>query len=309
MKVMMVAEPGGGVALAGSRRRPSPRPLSRVVVGIAPRLIGPASIVASCVSLQTGAALATTVFVALGPAGTGALRFTGGAFVLLAVIRPRFRGRSGGSWLVIAGLGVAMAATNFCLYEAIARIPLGSAVTLEFLGPLTLALLGARRGLDVACAVAAVTGVVLLTGGPAGASPAGVGFALGAATAVVASILLAQRVGARTTGLDGIALSVGAAALLTLPVGLPAAIGAPQVGDLAVVAGVGVLGIALPYALEFEALRRVGAKTYSILLSLDPAIAGLAGLLLLGQQLDLAELLGIGLVVTASAAATGPGSG
>jgi inner membrane transporter RhtA len=259
--------------------------------------------VGSCVSLQTAAVLATTVFAAFGPAGTGALRFSAAAFVLLLFARPRLGGRSTSSWLTIAALGAAMAALNFCLYEAIARIPLGTAVTLLFLGPLVLALFGSRRRLDIGWAAAAAAGVVLLTGGPSGASLAGVVFALGAAAGSAAAILLAARMGSQTTRLDGLALAVAAAAVLTLPVALPAAVGAPDFGDLAIVAAVGLLGIGLPYALEFNALRRVGVKTYSILLSLDPAIAGLAGLLLLGQHLTPPEVLGIGLVMAASAGA------
>jgi inner membrane transporter RhtA len=299
-----VIDAGGAVALAGPHHSPPPRfPRAGGAAEFAPRLIGPACIVGSCVSLQTAAALATTVFAAFGPAGTGALRFLAAGLVLLLFARPRFRGRSKSYWLVIAALGAAMAALNFCLYEAIARIPLGTAVTLLFLGPLALALLGSRRRLDIAWALAAAAGVVSLTGGPSGASLAGVAFALGAAASSAAAILLAARMGSQTTGLDGLALSVGAAAILTLPVALPAAIGAPDVSDLAIVAAVGVLGIGLPYALEFSALRRVGVKSYSILLSLDPAIAGLAGLLLLGQHLDPPELLGIGLVMAASAGA------
>lgn len=196
-----------------------------------------------------------------------------------------------------------MAALNFCLYEAIARIPLGTAVTLLFLGPLALALLRSRRRRDIAWVVAATAGVVLLTGGPSGASLAGVAFALGAAASSAVAILVGARLGTQTARLDGLALSVAAAALLTLPVALPAAVAAPDVGDLAIVAAVGVLGIGLPYALEFNALRRMGVKTYSILLSLDPAVAGLAGLLLLGQHLSSPELLGIALVMAASAGA------
>jgi inner membrane transporter RhtA len=304
MSVAVLIQRAGAVAVAGPPERPPRRVWQgQARVAIAPRLVGPACIVGSCVSLQSAAALATTVFATFGPVGTGALRFVAAALLLLPVARPRLRGRSMSSWLVIAALGAAMAVLNFCLYAAIARIPLGTAVTLLFLGPLALALLGSRRRLDIAWAAAAAAGVVLLTGGPSGASLAGVVFALGAAASSAAAIVLAARMGNQTTRLDGLALSVGAAALLTLPVAVPAAIGAPDASDLAIVAAVGLLGIGLPYALEFNALRQVGVKTYSVLLGLDPAIAGLAGLLLLGQHLDAPELLGIGLVMAASAGA------
>jgi inner membrane transporter RhtA len=143
----------------------------------------------------------------------------------------------------------------------------------------------------------------MLTGAPTGASATGVAFALAAAGGVAVTTLLTRRVADRTDGDDGLALSIAVAALLTLPVGLPVEIGGPGLGDLGVVAAVGVLGIALPYALEFDALRRVGVKTYSILLSLDPAVAGLAGLFLLGQHLSPPELFGIALVMAASVGA------
>jgi inner membrane transporter RhtA len=304
MNSTVLADQSGAIVLAGGPQRPRRRrrPVP-AVAGLAPQLVGPACIIASCASLQVGTALATTTFAAFGTSGTGGLRLLAGAFVLLAFARPRLRGRAAKSWLTIAAFGATMAATNVLLYAAVARIPLGAAVTLEFLGPLGLALLGARRRLDAAWAFTAAAGVALLTGGPTGASPVGSAFALGAGLSVAASILIARRVIDQTDGTEGLALSVTVAALLTLPASLPAVSDAPSVDNLAIVAAVGVLGIALPYALELNALRRVGVKTYSILLSLDPAIAGLAGLLLLGQHLNPAELCGIGLVVAASAGA------
>jgi inner membrane transporter RhtA len=198
-----------------------------------------------------------------------------------------------------------MAAANFFLFEAIARVSLGTAATLQFLGPLALALLAARRRLDLACAVAGAAGVVLLTGGPSGASLAGVALGLGAAVSVAVSIVAGERVARRTEGLEGLALAVAAAALLTAPVGVPAAVEALDPVDLAVVGVVGVLGIAVPYALFMHALRHVGAKTYSVLLSLDPAVAVLVGFVLLAEIPRLPEVVGVGLVATASAVAVG----
>jgi inner membrane transporter RhtA len=299
----LLADRAGVLAWTGPPKRRTPRRPARAVAGFAPRLVGPACIVTSCASLQTASALATTLFAAYGPVGTGALRFLPGALVLLALVRPRFRGRSTGSWVTIAAAGAAMAATNFLVYEAIARIPLGAAMTIVFLGPLALALFAARRRLDVAWAFAALAGVVMLTGGPSGASATGVAFALAAAGGVAVATLITRRVADQTDGHDGLALSITVAALLTLPVGLPVALSSPELGDLGVVSAVGMLGIALPYALEFDALRRVGVKTYSILLSLDPAVAGLAGLVLLGQHLSPPELFGIALVMGASVGA------
>jgi inner membrane transporter RhtA len=268
----------------------------------ASRAAGPASVVAASASLQSGAAIATTTFAAFGAGGTAALRFAAGAALLLAWSRPHVHGRDVRAWLRIAVLGLLMAAASLCLFQALARVPLGTAVTLQFLGPLTVALAAARRRLDAACAVAAAGGVVLLTGGPSGASAVGVAFALGAAASIGATIPLLDRVAAESDGLDGLALSVLAAALVMLPIGLPAGLGAGA-GDLAQITAVGLLGVAIPYALFFDAVRRVGAKTYSILLSLDPAVAALAGAVLLGQQPGLSQLAGIAIVVVASATA------
>lgn len=289
------------VPAASGPRAPTGGPGAARPAEIGARLLGPASIVAASASLQAAAALATTVFATFGAAGTSALRFLAGAVVLLAIARPRLRGRSRGTWITIAGFGAATAAANVCLFEAIARTSLGTAVTLQFLGPLALALLAARRRLDLGCAVAGAIGVVLLTGGPSGASLAGVAFGLGAAVSVAVTIVAGECVGRQTGGLEGLALAVAVAALVTLPLGAPAALGHLDAGDLATVAGLGVLGIAVPYALFLRALRQVGAKTYSILLSLDPAVAVLAGILSATPRS--AEVVGIALVVAASATA------
>lgn len=269
---------------------------------IAPRLVGPSCIVASCLSLQTAAALATTVFGVFGPLGTGALRFAAAGVLLLAWTRPRLVGQTASWWVTLGALGAAMAAMNFCLYEAIARIPLGTAVTLEFLGPLALAVLGTRSRLDLLPTLAAAAGVALLAGTLSADSMLGVGFAVGAAASCAACLVLARHAGTGGGGLDGLALSVAAAALLTLPVAVPAAVSATGLSDLAIVSAVGLLGIAVPYGLEYSALRRLPVRTVSVLLSLDPAIAGLVGLMLLGQHLTIGECGGIGLVVTAGAA-------
>jgi inner membrane transporter RhtA len=272
---------------------------------LARRLGGPLFVVGSSASLQTAAALATTVFAVYGPAGTGAMRFAVAAAVLLAVSRPRLRGRSRRFWLSVAQFGVVLAALNFSLYEAIARVPLSTAVTLQFLGPLALALLGLHRRLDLVWVLAASAGVVLLTGGPAGGSDAGVAFALLAAAITSASVIMARRVASESRGLDGLALAIAAAAVLTLPVGIPATFATRDASDLAIVGAVGVLGIAVPYALEYAAIRLISVKAFSVLLSLDPAIAALAGLVWLGQTLAPSDLLGIGLVVAASAGVMG----
>lgn len=258
-------------------------------------------IVASSASLQTSAALATSIFAVYGPAGTGALRFAFAAPFLLLLARPAFRGRSPRFWASAVTFGATLAAMNFVLYEAIARISLGTVVTLQFLGPLTLGLLGVRRRLDALWVAAAAGGVLLLTGGPSGGATTGVALALVAAALTALSVLMAYRLTTESSGLDGLALAVGFAACITLPLAIPAALATRGPRDLALVAAIAALGIAIPYTLEYVAIRAVSAKAFSVLLSLDPAIAVLAGALWLGQALAASEMLGVGLVVVASA--------
>ncbi len=294
------------VAAAPGRPAGAGRRVARPAVpGAASRAAGPLCVLASSASLQTAAAVATTVFAAFGPAGTAGLRFLTAAALLLGLTRPRLVGRTRATWAAVAALGATTAAAGVLLFLALARVPLATAVTLQFLGPLALALLGARRRLDLVWVACAATGVALLTGGPAGGSALGVLLALGAAACVAASVVAAARVGAATAGLEGLALAVGVAALLTAPLSVPAALRAPGPEELVATAGVGLLGVALPYALFLTALRRVGTRAYGVLLSLDPAVAALAGLLLLGQAVGAAGAAGIGLVVLASAGAVG----
>jgi inner membrane transporter RhtA len=257
-------------------------------------------VLGSSASLQSSAALATTVFAVYGPMGAGALRFTFAAPVLLLLARPAFRGRTRGFWLSAVALGTTLAGLNFTLYEAIARLPLGTVVTLQFLGPLALALVGIRRRLDLVWVSAAAGGVGLITGGPGGDSTVGVVLALGAAAITMVSLVLSRRLATASSGLDGIAVAVAVAACLTLPAAVPAAFATGAAEELALVAAVAVLGLAVPYALEYVAIRAVTVKTFSVLLSLDPAIAALAGALWLGQRLDASDVTGIALVVLAS---------
>jgi inner membrane transporter RhtA len=204
----------------------------------------------------------------------------------------------------VVALGLVLAALNLTLYEAIARLPLGTAVTLQFLGPLAVALGGARRRRDAVWALAAAGGVALIAGGPTGGAPAGIAFALAAAAATVGSLLLTRRLATEAAGVDGLALAVAVAAVATLPAGVPAALATPAATHLAIVAAVGVLGIAVPYALEYAALRRIAARTFGVVLSLDPAIAALAGVLFLAQRLALGDVVAVGLIVAATAGAT-----
>jgi inner membrane transporter RhtA len=257
-------------------------------------------VLGSSASLQSSAALATTVFAVYGPVGTGALRFAIAAPILMLLTRPALRGRRRCFWLNVVALGFTLPALNVALYEAIARVPLATVVTLQFLGPLALALATVRRRLDLVWVTAAGSGVALITGGPGGGSTAGVLLALLAAAITMMSLLLSRRLATTSAGLDGIAVAVAVAACLMLPAAASAALATDAANEVALVAAVAVLGLAVPYALEYIALRAVTVKTFSVLLSLDPAIAALAGVVWLGQRLSPFEITGVGLVVLAS---------
>jgi inner membrane transporter RhtA len=273
----------------------------RVPRTVASRFGGPGLVVASSASLQTSAALATTAFAVYGPAGTGALRFAFAAPVLLLLARPRVRGRSPRFWLSASIFGITLVALNVVLYEAIARVSLGTVVSLQFLGPLALALVGVRRRLDALWIAAATAGVLSLTGGPGRGPALGVGLALVAGALTVLSLILGRRLATESAGLDGLALAVAIAAWLTLPLALTSVGATTSPGDLVLIAAVAGLGVAVPYSLEYVALGFIPVKTFGILLSLDPAVALIAGALWLGQTLAASEVLGVGLVVVASA--------
>ena len=174
----------------------------------ASRFGGPGPVVTSSASLQTAAALATTAFAVYGPAGTGALRFAFAAPVLLLVARPRLRGRSPRFWLSAATFGATLVALNVVLYEAIARVSLGTVVSVQFLGPLALALLGVRRRLDGLWIAAAAAGVLSLTGGPGGGATLGIALALVAAALTALSLVMGRRLATESAGLDGPALAI-----------------------------------------------------------------------------------------------------
>ncbi|MCV2489875.1 EamA family transporter [Geodermatophilus sp. YIM 151500] len=267
-------------------------------------------------SVQFGGALAATMFDRAGPAGMVTLRLGGAALVLLLLVRPRWRGHSRADWAVVGAFGVSLAAMNALFYEALARMPIGAAVTVEFLGPLGLAAVLSRRLRHVGWVLMAATGVLLLGyGSLTGLDPVGVAFALGAGVCWAGYILLSARTGRRFPGLDGLALASALAAVLVLPIGLASAgpaLAAPDV--LLVGLAVALLSSVVPYALELTALRALASRVFGVLMSLEPAAAALAGLLVLGQLLTPLQLLAVALVVVASigaarspaAAAVGP---
>jgi inner membrane transporter RhtA len=263
---------------------------------------------ASMTTIQLGAALSEPLFDRVGAAGLVALRLLLAALILWPFARPRVRGRSRGDLGAAIALGVCSGLLTLAFFEAIARIPLGVAVTIEFLGPLGVALAGSRHARDVAWVVLAGAGVALLTlGEGAGESldPIGVALAGVAALCWGAYILLTKRVGARWAGLEGLSVSLGVAALVTLPVGVAAGGGellAPEV----LLAGIGLALLVplLPYMFELIALRRLPTALFGVIMSLEPAIAALLGLLILDQRLALSGVAAIALVVVASAGAT-----
>jgi inner membrane transporter RhtA len=256
-------------------------------------------------SVQFGAALAKTIFDEAGPAGTVFLRVLFAAIVLMAIWRPALRGRTRADWRLIALFGLSLGGMNLAYYEALERIPLAITVTIEFVGPLGVAVAGSRRPLDLAWVVLAAGGILLLSDfGSADLDPVGVVLALVAGCFWAAYILLSVRVGNAFPGASGLALAMVAASVMLAPVGVADAGGAlltPEV--LAVAAGVAILSSAIPYTLEMEALRRMPAGVFGVMMSIEPAVAALAGFIVLDEGLATRELVAILLVVAASAGA------
>jgi inner membrane transporter RhtA len=256
-------------------------------------------------SVQFGAALAKTVFDEAGPAGTVFLRVLFAAIVLMAIWRPALRGRTRADWRLIALFGLSLGGMNLAYYEALERIPLAITVTIEFVGPLGVAIAGSRRPLDLVWVVLAAGGILLLSDfGSADLDPVGVVLALVAGCFWAAYILLSVRVGNAFPGASGLALAMVAASVMLAPVGVAdagSALLTPEV--LAVAAGVAMLSSAIPYTLEMEALRRMPAGVFGVMMSIEPAVAALAGFIVLDEGLATRELVAILLVVAASAGA------
>jgi inner membrane transporter RhtA len=264
----------------------------------------PGLVLVGITSVQVGAAFATKLFVHFGPAGTVLVRVLFAAVVLWAIWRPRPRAHSARDLRLAALFGVALALMNLTFYEAIDRIPLGVAVTLEFVGPLGVALAGSRSRLDVVWALLAAAGVALLGGFGTG-DALGILLALAAGGFWAAYILLNARVGRAFTGGDGLAIAMAIATLPLIPFGIADAGGRLlHLPYLAIGFGVAMLSSVIPYSLELEALRRMKPQPFGVLMSLEPAMAALAGLIVIGQSLNALEVVGIALVIAASAGAT-----
>jgi inner membrane transporter RhtA len=261
----------------------------------------------ACTSVQFGAAFAVTLFDRLGPGGTVFLRLTLAAAVLLVLWRPRVRGRPWPELRLAIGLGLVLGAMNLCFYEALGRIPLGPTVTIEFIGPLAVGLWGSRRPLDLLWVALAAAGVLVLADpfGSGGLDAAGVALALGAGACWAVYILLSARTGRVWPGASGLAFGMGFGALVALPAGVAEG-GADLLAPGLLAAGlvVALASSVIPYSLEMEALRTLPEHVFGVLMSLEPAIAALAGFIILGQGLAAGDVAAIGLVVVASIGVT-----
>lgn len=303
---MALAEaPGsfGGVSRAPGRAR-------TLSLGSVPP---PALILLGIVSVQVGAGLAKHLFERMPPTAVVSIRLLASALVLgfLArkALRTVLRDHSWTGLAVVAGYGVSLAGMNFAFYQSLSRIPLGVAVTIEFLGPLSVAIAGSRRPRDVLWVVLAGAGVVMLAKGGGDVDVVGILFALLAAVGWASYILLTAATGRRIPGTTGLALASIIGTLVMLPGGIATGVVAdggalldPTV--LLIGLGVGLLSSVIPYSLELEALRRVPARVFGILMSLEPAVAALVGVVVLGEILTGRQWVAIGCVIAACAGAT-----
>lgn len=266
----------------------------------------PVLVLAAIASVQIGSALARTLFDDLGAAGVTLLRVGLASLLLLAVLRPTVHTWSQRAWRAAALLGVAMAGMNLVFYLSLRTVPLGIAVTVEFVGPLLLALAQTRRLVDLLWAMLAAAGVVLLGADSTGGVPlAGLALAMVAGLFWAGYILASAHLGQVLPGADGLAVALAVAALLVLPFGARGASAvAGQPFLLVPATGVALLSSVLSYGLELQALRSIPTRVFGILMSLEPAAAAVAGLIVLGQQLGAREITALLLVSLASAGVT-----
>jgi inner membrane transporter RhtA len=265
----------------------------------------PAFVVVGIASTQAGGAVAKTLFGDLGPAATAFLRVGFAAIVLMAIWRPRIAGHSRSDLVLAAAFGLTLSAMNLTFYEAIDRIPLGIAVTIEFAGPLAVAIVGSRKALDLLWVALAATGILLLARGGGDVQATGVLLALLAGAFWAGYILLSARAGRAFPGGSGLAIAMVVGGVALVPVGVAG--GGSHLLDpglLAAGVAVALLSSVIPYSLELEALRRLPAHVFGILMSIEPAMAALAGFLILGEGLGVRDVAAIALVATASAGAS-----
>jgi len=264
-----------------------------------------AMVLGGIISVQCGSALVTTIFAELGPGGAVLLRTAFAALVLIAIWRPPWRSidRAVGRQIVL--FGIVLALMNLSFYAALSRLPLGIAVTLEFTGPLAVALIGSRNRGDILWALLAALGILLFAPDlGSGLDPLGVAFVFVAAAMWACYILLSARVGRGPAGVGGLSAAMVLGTIVLLPVGISQ--GGTELLDPALLAtgfAVAMLSSAIPYVLELQALRRLPARVFGVLMSVEPAVAALIGMVALGQVLDGREILAVALVVIASAGA------
>ncbi|GAB2863649.1 EamA family transporter [Actinoallomurus bryophytorum] len=265
-------------------------------------MAGVCTMLASGLSTQLGAAIGSLAFPVLGPVGVVAVRQYVAAAVLLAVGRPRLRSFTRRQWGPVLLLAAVFGVVNLSLYTAIDRIGLGPAVTLEFLGPLTIALAGSRRRVDLGCAALAAAGVVALMRPRPTADYLGMGLALLAAACWAAYILLNRSIGQRVPGAQGTAAAAGLSALVYLPIGAGVAVHhTPSAGALGAAVAAGVLSSAVPFLADLFTLRRVPAEAFGLFMSVNPVLAAAVGVLVLGQRLDVAAWSSIAAIILANA--------
>lgn len=267
------------------------------------RLVGMAMMFASGLSNQVGAAVAAQAFPVIGPVGVVAVRQWVAAAVLAAAGRPRLRSFTRAQWRPVLALAAVFATMNLSLYTAIDRIGLGLAVTLEFLGPLSVALAASRRRVDLGCGLIAGAAAVVLARPQPSTDYLGIGLGLLAAVCWALYILLNRTVGARVQGAQGSAAAAVVSGLLYIPVGLVLFIHrTPSATALAHAAAAGVLSSAVPFLADLLALRRVPARFFGLFMSVNPVLAALAGLVVLGQALGWVEWAAIAAIVAANTA-------
>src|ERR1051325_117034 len=264
------------------------------------------AILAGIVSVQGGAALAKGLFPALGPVGTVGLRVALSALMLLVAFRPNLRGTTAAQWRAVIPYGLVLGTMNIVFYMSLSRIPLGVAVTVEFVGPLAVAVFGSRRAVDMAWVVLAAAGIGLIapwSGG--GADPLGVLFALAAGVCWHAYILLGGRVSRIMPGGASVATERVIASFVSVPAAIATGGFARLTLPLFVAAiGVALLSSAIPYTLEMIALKGLPARTFGILMSLEPAVAALLGVVLLHELLSFRQWLAVALIIGASTGST-----
>ncbi len=300
-------------AAAVAAPRPGPRRMPGIPA-LPDRGVAVLMVLGSCSSFQVGAAFATRLFPTTGSSGATLLRIGFAACLMLALARPNVRAWSPEQWKAVVLLGLSLAVTNGFYYAAIARIPLGVAVTVQFVGPLTLAAILSRRLRDLGWVLAAGIGVVMLglaggdtstASGAHGLDPVGIVLALLAGAGWALYVLAGAHAGKMIPGRGGLAVALGVGALALVPFGARGAAHLTTHPGLVLVAmGTALMGSIVPYTLELSALRRIPRRAFGVLLSLEPGIAAFAGWLLLSQGINLTSVIAIAVVVLASAGST-----